>query len=118
MLANRMTVIDVKDAEQQFDIDEFNDLYARQKPTLYIKLPDIFAIHGLVSSEMASICPDRHDPLHDTLRELGSAKNNENDMMHVSTTEITLTLNPKYHDVEGRTQSSCSILAKLTHHRS
>lgn len=94
-------VIDVRDAEETFDIDEFNDLYARQKPTLYIKLTDIFAIHQLVSSEMVAICPDRHDLLHDTLRELGSAKNNESDMLHVSSTEITLTLNPKYHDMEG-----------------
>lgn len=95
-------MIDVRDAEETFDIDEFNDLFAKTKPTLYIKLPDIFAIHQLVSSEMASICPERHDPLHDTLRELGSAKNNENDMMHVSSTEITLTLNPKYRDVDGK----------------
>ena len=111
-------VIDVRDAEQQFDIDEFNDLYARQKPTLYIKLPDIFAIHSLVSSEMAAICPERHDPLHDTLRELGSAKNNENDMMHVSSTEITLTLNPKYHDVAGKTVSCSHSHQYLTCYRS
>jgi Ras GTPase-activating-like protein IQGAP2/3 len=102
-------VVDVRDAEETFDIDEFNDLYARQKPTLYIKLPDIFAIHQLVSSEMASICPERHDPLHDTLRELGSAKNNENDMMHVSSTEITLTLGAKYHDVQGEPRVSLHL---------
>jgi Ras GTPase-activating-like protein IQGAP2/3 len=62
-------VINVRDAETQFEIDEFNDLFARTKPTLYIKL--------------------------------GSAKNNENELLHVSSTEITLTLNPKYHEQEG-----------------
>ena len=94
-------VIDVRDAEAQFDIDEYNDLYARTKPTLYMKLTDIFAIHQLVSSEIAATCPGRDDALNEVIRELGSAKNNENDMLHVSSAEITLTLNPKYHDVQG-----------------
>lgn len=33
-------IISVPDAETTFDIDEFNDLYARTKPTLYIKMTD------------------------------------------------------------------------------
>lgn len=96
-----VVVIDVRDAEAQFDIDEFNDLYARTKPTLYMKLTDIFAIHHLVSQDVAAICPSQDDMLREVIRELGSAKNNENDMLHVSSTEITLVLNPKFHDVEG-----------------
>jgi len=103
-----MPVIDVRDIEAQFDIDEFNDLYARQKPTLYMKLTDIFAIHQLVSSEMVTICPERHDVLHEIIRELGSAKNNENDMLHVSSAEITLSLTAKFHDVQGKSFQSCS----------
>lgn len=87
--------------ETQFDIDEFNDLYARTKPTLYIKLADIFAIHNLVVTDVATLCPSQDDVLREVIRELGSAKNNENEMLHVSSTEITLTLNPKLHDKEG-----------------
>ncbi|OCK77754.1 ras GTPase activating protein-like protein [Lepidopterella palustris CBS 459.81] len=93
-------LINVRDAEAHFDIDEFNDLYARTKPTLYIKLSDIFAIHNLVVNDISALCPAQDDMLREVIRELGSAKNNENEMMHVSSTEITLTLNPKLHDVE------------------
>ncbi|KAF2186747.1 ras GTPase activating protein-like protein [Zopfia rhizophila CBS 207.26] len=93
-------LIDVRDAETQFDIDEFNDLYARTKPTLYIKLADIFAIHNLVVDDLPTLCPSQDDPLREVIRELGSAKNNENELLHVSSTEITLTLNPKFHDKE------------------
>jgi Ras GTPase-activating-like protein IQGAP2/3 len=93
-------LIGVRDAEAQFDIDEFNDLYARQKPTLYIKMADIFAIHQLVSQDISSVCPNKDDLLRDLVHELGSAKSNENEMSAVSTQEITLTLNPKLHDVE------------------
>lgn len=94
-------VIDVPSAETQFDIDEFNDLYARTKPTLYIKMADIFSIHHLVASDLPSICPNQDDTLREVIRELGSVQNNEHELKHVSTSEICLTLNPKLHDKEG-----------------
>jgi Ras GTPase-activating-like protein IQGAP2/3 len=96
-----IVVITIRDAETQFDIDAFNDLYARTKPTLYIKLADIFAIHSLVVDDLPLVCPSQDDPLREVIRELGSAKNNENELLHVSSTEITLTLNPKFHEQEG-----------------
>jgi Ras GTPase-activating-like protein IQGAP2/3 len=98
-------MINVRDAETQFEIDEFNDLFARTKPTLYIKLADVFAIHNLVIDDLPSLCPMQDDPLREVIRELGSAKNNENELLHVSSTEITLTLNPKYHEQEGKLSS-------------
>ena len=94
-------VIDVPNAETQFDIDEFNDLYARTKPTLYIKMADIFSVHHLVAAEVSNICPSRDDILQEVIRELGSVKNNENELRNVSTSEICLTLNPKLHETEG-----------------
>ncbi|USP76250.1 hypothetical protein yc1106_03524 [Curvularia clavata] len=93
-------MINVRPAEAQFEIDEFNDLFARTKPTLYIKLADVFAIHNLVIDDLPSLCPSQDDPLREVIRELGSAKNNENELLHVSSSEITLTLNPKYHEQE------------------
>ncbi|KAG9376096.1 ras gtpase activating [Pyrenophora tritici-repentis] len=93
-------MINVRPAEAQFEIDEFNDLFARTKPTLYIKLADVFAIHNLVIDDLSSLCPSQDDPLREVIRELGSAKNNENELLHVSASEITLTLNPKYHEQE------------------
>lgn len=95
-------LITVRDAEAQFDIDEFNDLYARTKPTLYIKLADIFAIHNLVVDDLPTMCPSQDDPLREVVRELGSAKNNESELLHVSSTEITLTLHAKFHEQEGK----------------
>ncbi len=95
-------MINVRDAEAQFEIDEFNDLFARTKPTLYIKLADVFAIHSLVIDDLPTMCPYQDDPLREVVRELGSAKNNENELIHVSSTEITLTLNPKFHEQEGK----------------
>lgn len=93
-------LISVPDAESTFDIDEFNDLYAKTKPTLYIKMADIFAIHNLISSELPLICPNRDDMLREIVQELGSAKNNETEMLGVTSAEIQMTLNPKLHDVE------------------
>ena len=94
-------VVDVPDAETQFDIDEFNDLYAKTKPTLYVKMADIFSVHRLVSADVAGICPDHDDVLRTVMRELGSVQRNESEMMGVRSSEICLPLNPKLHNVEG-----------------
>jgi Ras GTPase-activating-like protein IQGAP2/3 len=93
-------LISVPDAESTFDIDEFNDLYAKNKPTLYIKLADVFAIHNLVSGELPSICPNRDDMLREIMQELGSAKNNESEMVTAGSSDIQMFLTPKLHDVE------------------
>lgn len=103
---NVVLVIDVANAETHFDIDEFNDLYSRTKPTLYIKMADIFAVHHLVAADASYICPTRDDILQEVIRELGSVKNNENELMNVSKSEISLTLNPKLHEAEGKFCSS------------
>ncbi|KAG0651881.1 Ras GTPase-activating rng2 [Hyphodiscus hymeniophilus] len=93
-------IISVPDAENTFDIDEFNDLYARTKPTLYIKMADIFSIHNLIAADLPHICPNRDDMLREIVQELGSAKNNEAEMLGVTSTEIQMNLNPKLHDID------------------
>ena len=102
MKANFGAVITVQDAETYFDIDEFNDLYAKTKPTLYIKMSDIFSIHQLVSSNINHICPNPDDILKEVIRELGNVKSNENELMSVNSSEINLTLNPKLAQLEGK----------------
>ncbi|KAG8627464.1 hypothetical protein KVT40_004947 [Elsinoe batatas] len=95
-----MELINVRDAEAHFDIDEFNDLYSTTKPTLYIKMADIFAIHHLVTDHIQLLCPSQDDPLREIIKELGSVKSNENEMMGVSSQEISLQLQTKYHDMQ------------------
>lgn len=102
-------------AETQFDIDEFNDLYSRTKPTLYIKMADIFSVHHLVAADASYVClGNRDDILQEVIRELGSVKNNENELMSVSTSEICLTLNPKLHEAEGTHRLSVDSSLKCT----
>lgn len=97
-------MITVQDAETYFDIDEFNDLYAKTKPTLYIKMSDIFSIHHLVTSEIHYICPNPDDFLKEVVRDLGNVKSNENELMSVNSSEINLTLIPKLAQAEGNKQ--------------
>lgn len=93
-------LISVPDAESTFDIDEFNDLYAKNRPTLYIKMTDVFAIHSLVAHEIPTICPNRDDVLREILQDLGSAKNNENEMNAAGSSDIQMFLTPKLHDID------------------
>ncbi|KAK1455415.1 GTPase-activator protein for Ras-like GTPase [Colletotrichum melonis] len=93
-------LISVPDAERNFDIDEFNDLYSKNKPTLYIKMTDIFAIHNLIVGDLPMVCPNRDDVLREILQDLGSAKNNENEMLSAGSSDIQLYLTPKLHDID------------------
>ena len=96
-------------AEEHYDIDEFNDLYAKTKPTLYIKMADIFSIHQLLTTEISMVCPSQDDVLREIMRELGSVKSNESELMGVSSNEIMLTLTPKLHNAEGEVGSRPSV---------
>jgi Ras GTPase-activating-like protein IQGAP2/3 len=101
LLVITRTLISVPDAERTFDIDEFNDLYAKNKPTLYIKMADVFAVHNLVATELQHICPSRDDVLRDIMHELGSAKSNEHEMVSAAgQSDILMYLTPRLHDVE------------------
>jgi Ras GTPase-activating-like protein IQGAP2/3 len=94
-------VIDVSNAEIKFDIGQFNDYYAKTKPTLYIKMSDVFAMHSLVANAVSSLCSSQEDnSLRDVLRELGSAKANEAEMS-AGQAEVTLSLGGRMHTVEG-----------------
>ncbi|KAG5938694.1 hypothetical protein E4U53_007956, partial [Claviceps sorghi] len=93
-------LMSVPDAEQTFDIDEFNDLYAKNKPTLYIKMTDVFAIHQLVVSELPFMTPPRDDVLRDIIQDLGSVENNASEMNAAGSSDIQMFLTPKLHDVQ------------------
>jgi Ras GTPase-activating-like protein IQGAP2/3 len=108
-------VISVQDAESYFDIDEFNDLYAKTKPTLYIKMSDIFSIHQLVASDIDFLCTNRDDFLKEIIRELGNVKSNRHELMTVSTSEISLTLHPRLTNTEGKKGILFNFAAKYLH---
>ncbi|KAF2720887.1 ras GTPase [Polychaeton citri CBS 116435] len=91
-------IMDIAPAEQHYDADQWSDLYARTKPTLYIKLTDIFAIHTAITENIAAVAPARDDPLKDLLIDLGTAKGNETDIGNGGSSggEITLTLKSRF----------------------
>ncbi|KAM3500225.1 hypothetical protein MY10362_006587 [Beauveria mimosiformis] len=93
-------LISVPDAESTFDIDEFNDLYAKNKPTLYIKMADVFSIHNLIVSQLPFLCPTRDDVLREIIQDLGSAKTNESEMSAAGSSDIQMFLTPRLHNVE------------------
>jgi Ras GTPase-activating-like protein IQGAP2/3 len=67
-------------------------------------MSDIFSVHQMVAGEISHICSGQDDPLREVVRDLGSVKSNESELMNVSSSEITLTLTPKLHSVEGESQ--------------
>ena len=90
-------MFDLPSVEEYFDADHFSDLYARTKPTLYIKLADIFSLHSLIAENLSAAAPNRDDPIKELLTDLGTAKSNESDLSGASNGgEITLTLKSRF----------------------
>ncbi|SMR43563.1 unnamed protein product [Zymoseptoria tritici ST99CH_3D1] len=90
-------IFDIPPAEEHYDADQFSDLYSRTKPTLYIKLADIFALHSLITDNIAAVAPARDDPIKELLADLGTAKSNESDLGSATNGgEITLTLKSRF----------------------
>ncbi|CAO1630340.1 unnamed protein product [Parajaminaea phylloscopi] len=65
-------VIDVPDAEMQFNADEFLDHTIQQRPVIYISPHEIYSMHLLVAQQLDAIAPNDEDPLRATLSELGA----------------------------------------------
>lgn len=93
-------IVDVPTIEARFEIDEFEDLTSKTKPTLYMKMSDIFAIHRLIAQEIDSIAESREDPLREIIGELGSVQNSESELKNVGNTEIGLQLDPSFQVVD------------------
>ncbi|KAK0307897.1 iqgap- protein [Friedmanniomyces endolithicus] len=90
-------LFELPSAEEYFDADQFSDLYSRTKPTLYVKLADIFSLHSLVTDNLAVVAPSRDDPIKELLADLGTAKSNESDLSGAANGgEITLTLKSRF----------------------
>ena len=90
-------LFDISSPEEHYDADQFSDLYSRNKPTLYIKLADVFALHTLVADNASAMATTRDDPIKEVLTDLGTPKSNENDFNGAATGgEITLTLKSRF----------------------
>lgn len=93
-------ITNVPDLDTHFEMDEYDDLTSTVKPTLYIKMADIFALHQLVAQEVEIMAPMREDQLRDIMRELGSVKASEEQLASVTRGELTLQLNPRIQQVD------------------
>jgi Ras GTPase-activating-like protein IQGAP2/3 len=93
-------VVDVPTIEARFEIDAFEDLTSKTKPTLYMKMSDIFAIHRLIASEIETIAESREDPLREIIGELGSVQTSESELKNVGNTEIALQLDPSFQVID------------------
>lgn len=97
----QILVLNIEDIESTFEIGQLDDFYAKSKPTLFIKVSDMIALHILVVSEVHSLCTaPEDDVLREVIRELGNPKVNESEF-HGGPQELVLTLGGKMHALEG-----------------
>ncbi|KAK9239923.1 hypothetical protein V1525DRAFT_338448 [Lipomyces kononenkoae] len=106
-------IIQVPDPEIYFDLDEFDDLTAAKRPSLYIKMTDIHFLHSILVKYLEFMAPDQSDPLRDEVKELGPLPSNSNEILNISRlTEVKLDLNPGFLRVENTESEINSLMAE------
>uniref|UniRef100_A0A8C4SXS3 IQ motif containing GTPase activating protein 3 n=1 Tax=Erpetoichthys calabaricus TaxID=27687 RepID=A0A8C4SXS3_ERPCA len=62
---------EVPDPEERFNMNEYSEMVALNKPVIYITLEELINTHRLLLEHQDSIAPDHDDPLHELLDDLG-----------------------------------------------
>jgi Ras GTPase-activating-like protein IQGAP2/3 len=100
----------IESPEEHFDADHMSDLYSRTKPTVYIKLSDIFQLHTMITENLSVVAPTRDDSIKEVLSDLGTPKGNEADLGNTGGGgEITLTLKSRYKVQEDPTAEARAL---------
>ncbi|KAI8490922.1 IQ motif-containing GTPase-activating protein 3 [Branchiostoma belcheri] len=64
---------DVPELEEKFNIDEYSDFTMLNKPVVYMSIKEICDTHKLLIDHQDALAPERQDPLHELLDDLGEA---------------------------------------------
>ncbi|KAI8491392.1 IQ motif-containing GTPase-activating protein 3, partial [Branchiostoma belcheri] len=108
---------DVPELEEKFNIDEYSDFTMLNKPVVYMSIKEICDTHKLLIDHQDALAPERQDPLHELLDDLGEAPkledligeipldekdpNLEVERDKLAKTEVSLTLTNKFEVPEG-----------------
>ncbi|XP_045439224.1 ras GTPase-activating-like protein IQGAP3 isoform X2 [Pipistrellus kuhlii] len=99
----------VPEPEERFAMDEYSDMVAVSKPTVYITVGELVNTHRLLLEHQDWIAPDHRDPLHELLEDLGELPTvpdlvGENvaadGSVDLSKLEVSLTLTNKFEGLE------------------
>nr|XP_014346442.1 PREDICTED: ras GTPase-activating-like protein IQGAP3 [Latimeria chalumnae] len=61
----------VPEPEDRFNVDEYSEMVALNKPIIYITIEELINTHSLLLEHQDSVAPDHSDPLHELLEDLG-----------------------------------------------
>ncbi|XP_041649512.1 ras GTPase-activating-like protein IQGAP3 [Cheilinus undulatus] len=112
-----LSVCDVPEPEDRFNMDEFSELLIVHKPLVYISVSELLNTHQLLSEQQDVLCPDPSDPLRLLLNDLGPVPTlqeltGESSGEAESKTEVSLTLTNKF-DVFNESDEQQDVRALL-----
>ncbi|XP_072038418.1 ras GTPase-activating-like protein IQGAP1 isoform X2 [Amphiura filiformis] len=122
-------VCDVAEPEDAFNIDEYSDFVNPSKPIVYMSVKEIIDTHALLMEHLDALAPDKEDPLHELLDDLGEVPSVEDILgeapadlsdpqaeqviASMAKTEISLTLNNKFEIHEDGDEDTKKLFLKV-----
>ncbi|OBA22096.1 ras GTPase-activating-like protein [Metschnikowia bicuspidata var. bicuspidata NRRL YB-4993] len=88
-------IIDVRDLEVEYEMNDYDDLVVHDRPQLTMKVSDMIAIEKLVSRHLDIVVPGLDDQLYAILSELNDLVDSADDFVTLTEMgDFTLTLSP------------------------
>ncbi|ABN67564.2 ras GTPase-activating-like protein [Scheffersomyces stipitis CBS 6054] len=90
-----MNLISVKDLENEYELDDYNDIVSHERPKLTMNVSNMISLEKIISQHIDLIAPSSDDQLYRINTQLEEVVNSADD--YVTLTElgsITLNLNP------------------------
>ncbi|XP_065813652.1 ras GTPase-activating-like protein IQGAP3 [Labrus bergylta] len=96
-----LSVCDVPEPEDRFNMDEYSEMLIVHKPVVYISVSELINTHRLLLEQQDVLCPDPSDPLRLLLNDLGAVPTlqeliGESSGDPESKTDVSLTLTNKF----------------------
>ena len=106
-------ILDVPDAEAQFNADEYLDHSLPHKPIIYISPNEIYSMHTLVLQHLEAITHGSRDPLKLLLGELGGAPLPASaELDQARQGEIAMTLKGKFDPMDDSKSEEKALFAE------
>lgn len=88
-------IIDVKDPEAEYEINEFDDLVLSNKPTVTMKLRDMIDLERIILDNLHVFAPNVDDPLRELVSRLNENFSSTEDLIQLADLGVyTLSLTP------------------------
>lgn len=96
-LGFQASIVNCPDLQTHFNMSEFDDITMHERPSLYISMDNLLALHYMCYNHISGIAPPNDNTLKPLVQQLGPLPKDSREMLDLARfKDVKLELNPKY----------------------